>query len=150
MPHPGGPARGTIIIPAQKKFQVSLTVSRDRPTVADMRVMYPFSQQELEARARAIEQGRKRQWTPTGFFKDRPLPRHLVKLKAESTRNWLLSVLYPGPLPSREVYRLAALEGIPARGLRRAKRYHGVKSIRTGGRQHGWGAQWIWHFPVSK
>src|SRR5262245_35549748 len=115
------------------------------------KVMYAFSPEELARMARTeTESKRKSEWVKRGFFTDsKPMSRRLVKLKSESARNWLLATLYPGPLPALEVYRRAALEGISARAVRRAKRYHGVKSIRTGGRQHGWGAEWIWHFPVS-
>jgi hypothetical protein len=87
-------------------------------------------------------------WTRRGFFKDKPLPRRVVKLKAVSTRNWLRSVLSVGPLPSREVYALAKANGIPARSVRRAKRHYRIKSVKRGGRWQGWGAQWMWQFPA--
>jgi hypothetical protein len=127
-----------------------------------MRLMFPYKTKDgwsntpdpqemarISTDSTRIESGPKKALRRTGFFKDGQLPRHAVRLKVESARLWLESLLHRGPLPSREVYRLAKLEGISARGVRRAKRYHGIRTVKTGGRQRGWGAQWIWHFPVS-
>jgi len=70
-------------------------------------------------------------------------------LRAENTRLWLLATLTQ-PTPAREIFNQAKLEGIPVKGLKRAKKRLKVRSVKTGGKQHGWGAQWIWQVPVSK
>jgi hypothetical protein len=46
-----------------------------------------------------------------------------------------------------KVYRLAAEWGIPARSVRRAKRWQKIKSVKRGGLQHGYGAVWYWELP---
>jgi hypothetical protein len=97
------------------------------------RIMFPYSQAELDRMAAstesaAVESKRKSEWQRRGFFKDgKPMLRREVALRASNTRLWLEFLLHAGPLPSREVYRLAKLEGISARGVRRAKRYHGMR-----------------------
>jgi hypothetical protein len=89
----------------------------------------------------------RKHWTARGFFKHQPISRREVAMKASNTRQWLQALLHDGPKPATEVYRLAKLEGIPARSVRRAKRYYGVKSVKTGGSRGGYGARWMWHFP---
>src|SRR5262245_4057852 len=84
-------------------------------------------------------------WTPQGFFKDsRPMSRRLVKAKAEDARDWLFATLYAGAKPATEVLRLARREGINEWSLRRAKRYHKVRSVK-----HGWTSPWLWQFPAT-
>src|SRR5262245_1754602 len=115
-----------------------------------MAIMFPFSQRELDARAAraaaesvVIEPERKKAWVRRGFFKDKPMSRRDVTLKAQNARLWLEFTLHE-PMPVREVLRLAKLEGLSEWGVRRAKKYLRVKTVKTGGRRQGWGAQWIW------
>jgi|SRR5262245_2331471 len=103
------------------------------------RIMFPFSPEEI---ARRDREQRKKPWTPTGFFNQFPLTPRQRQLKCESTRTWLLCLLYGRQLPSREVYRLAAIERIPPRSLRKAKRHFRVTSVKTGFNKH-----WIWCWP---
>lgn len=86
-------------------------------------------------------------WTRRGAFTTRPMSPYRTRLRCEETRDWLYFLLRTGPKPAKEVYRLAKAEGLSVMGVRRAKRHHGIRTIKTGGRQHGYGAQWIWHFP---
>jgi hypothetical protein len=72
-----------------------------------------------------------------------------VALKASNARMWLEYTLHAGPIPAKEVLRLAKLEGIPLKGLYRAKRHHKVKSLRAGGKGTGRRNPWIWLPPVS-
>jgi len=90
----------------------------------------------------------KRQWTPTGFFKHRRMSRHEVAMKASNARMWLETLLFDGPLPATEVLHLAKLEGFSEWGIRRAKKHLRIRTIKTGGRYRGYGAQWIWQFPI--
>jgi hypothetical protein len=90
------------------------------------------------------------QWVRRGCFLNPPMRPRDRKVRTNWARAWLAGALCRGPKPAAEVFRLAKLEGIPIKGLKRAKRYYKVKSVKTGGRRQGWGAQWIWHFPVSK
>jgi hypothetical protein len=116
------------------------------------RAMYPFSQTELDRMAAstesaAVESKRKSEWVRRGAFKTRPMSPRETRIRCESTRLWLYSLLLRGPRPAAEVYRLARAEGISAMGVRRAKRYHGIRTIKTGGKRQGWGSKWIWSFP---
>jgi hypothetical protein len=73
------------------------------------------------------------------------------RCRTNATRDWLFLLLYrAGPLPAKEVYRQAAIWGVPARGVRRAKRFHKIKSVKRGGRQHGYGSTWYWELPELK
>src|SRR5262245_47019354 len=119
------------------------------------KVMFPFSQAELERRAaRAaaeLAQGNpqpKREWVKRGFFKGKPMSRRDVAMKASNARLWLEYTLRE-PMPAREVLRLAKLEGLSEWGVRRAKKRLRIKTVKTGGRYRGYGAQWIWQVPVS-
>jgi hypothetical protein len=86
---------------------------------------------------------------PRGFFKhSEPMSRREVALKASNARLWLEYTLRE-PMPAREVIRLAKLEGLSEGGVRRAKKRLRVKTVKTGGRYRGYGAQWIWQPPVS-
>ena len=116
-----------------------------------MAIMFPFSQRELERREREPEKFQPQQWTRRGFFKDKPIPRSEVALKASNARLWLETLLYDGPKPAREIIQAAKQDGICEPSLRRAKRYHRIKSVKRGGRQGGYGAVWLWIFstPVS-
>jgi hypothetical protein len=76
------------------------------------------------------------------------MSRRIVELKAENARNWLELTLRE-PMPAREVLQLAKLEGLSEWGIRRANKFLRVKTVKVGGRRQGWGAQWIWQFPVS-
>lgn len=101
-----------------------------------------------DARATAIESEPQKAWRKTGFFKSqsRPMSRRVVNLKAESLGRWLEPTLTE-PMPARIVVKLAQAEGIPLKGLKRAKKRLKVKSVKTGGSRHGWGAVWLWKFP---
>jgi hypothetical protein len=70
------------------------------------------------------------------------------RLRRDGTRLWLEFTLRE-PMPAREVFRLGALEGIPVKGLKRAKRHLRVKSVKVGGRRQGWGAVWMWQCPCD-
>jgi hypothetical protein len=101
------------------------------------------------AQQAAIEQNR--EWVRRGFFKDKPMRPGQRQDRANATRNWLFTLLYrAGPVPAKEVYRQAAEWGIPARGVRRAKRHQRIKSVKRGGRQHGYGSTWYWELPELK
>src|SRR5262245_33416049 len=102
------------------------------------KAMYPFSQRELQLRVLEALQSTatafkpKKEWVRRGFFKDKPMPRHVVKLKAESARLWLRATLRE-PMPAHEVLELARLEGFSEWGVRRAKKHLRVKTVKTGG-----------------
>jgi hypothetical protein len=118
------------------------------------RPMYPFSQAELDKMAASAESSQaepaRKPWARRGFFKDsKRMARRQVALKAQNARLWLQVLLHDGPKPATEVLRLARLEGVPESGLWRAKYHYGVKSVKRGGRQGGYGAVWYWQFPVS-
>jgi hypothetical protein len=66
------------------------------------------------------------------------------QLKASDARLWLQCILHEGPMPAGEILELAKLEGIPERGLYRAKRHLKVASVKTGGGYQGRGARWMW------
>lgn len=108
----------------RKNFQVKETI----------KVMFPFSASELARRARDEELQRKLASKPQGFFNQRPMSRRDVMLKAECARLWLETTLRE-PMPARQVFELARLEGIPSRGARRAKRHPRIKFVKTGGKQ---------------
>lgn len=91
----------------------------------------------------------RRPWTRPGAFKTRPMSPDDTRNRCEENRDWLYFLLRRGPLPAVQVYRLAKAQGISAMGVRRAKKYHGIKTVKVGGRRGGYGARWIWHFPVS-
>ena len=111
-----------------------------------MPVMYPFSEKELAARARAeIQAKRKYEWTKRKLFTDAQLTPRQRQLRADTTRVWLLTLLYPGPRLASEVLKLAKIEHIPVRGLYRAKRHFGITSTRIGGIAYR--GKWLWQFP---
>jgi hypothetical protein len=87
-----------------------------------------------------------KQWKRQGCFKSDPLPRRVVKQKAEHTRNWLRATLRE-PMPAREVLRLAKLDGLNEWSLRRAKRHLKIAAVRTGGIARA--GRWLWQFPAS-
>lgn len=112
------------------------------------RIMFPFSQAELERRERELQASKpKKQWTPQGCFRDRRMSPRERQFRADETRLWLMELLYKGPLPAREVLQRASAEGVPLRGLHRAKRHYGVESIRVGGL--AWRGKWVWQFPTE-
>jgi hypothetical protein len=82
-------------------------------------------------------------WKRQGCFRREPLTVVERNLRAERARSWLRKTL-AGPMPASQVYALAKRAGIPARGLRRAKKRLGVKSCKVGGRHQGWGSVWFW------
>jgi hypothetical protein len=86
-------------------------------------------------------------WKRRGCFKRDPLPRHVVKQKAERARNWLRATLRE-PMPAAEIIRLAKLDGLNEWSLRRAKRHLKVATVRTGG--IAWNGKWVWQFPASQ
>src|SRR5215472_12912679 len=63
----------------------------------------------IRVESAAIEPELTKQWTRRGFFKDKPLPRRVVKLRAETARNWLRATLTE-PIPAREVLQMARAE----------------------------------------
>jgi hypothetical protein len=75
------------------------------------------------------------------------LPRHVVAAKADKARNWLRKTLTE-PTPAAEILQLAKRAGIPLRGLHRAKRHCGVKSVRISGL--AWAGKWLWQFPATE
>jgi hypothetical protein len=87
---------------------------------------------------------------PRGFFAEEPLEPSERRERMMFARAWLDWILSKGPRPAREVLSLAKLEGIPVRGLRRAKKFLGVRSYKFGGKQGGHGAVWVWFAAVSK
>jgi hypothetical protein len=99
-----------------------------------------------EIHRREVQASNPKQWTPRGFFRtrSRPMSRREVALKASNARLWLEAILNAGPRPAVEILRLAKLEGFSECGVRRAKKRLGVKTVKTGGRQHGYGAKWMW------
>lgn len=115
-----------------------------------MAVMFPFSERELERRARAESSEPKRKpWTRRGFFKNyKPMSRREVAMKANNARMWLEYTLRK-PMLAREVLKLAAQEGLSEAGVRRAKRHHGIKTIRAGGKGSGRRNPWVWMFPEA-
>lgn len=115
------------------------------------RIMFPFASSESEERFRQRQAEKAaKQWKPTGFFKDIwPMSRHEVARKASNTRMWLEYILHDGPKPAKEVLRLAKLEGFSEWGVRRAKRHHGIKSTRSGGKGTGRRNPWLWQFPST-
>jgi hypothetical protein len=115
------------------------------------KIMFPFSERELEAREREPEP--KQQRRPQGFFTAYDPQRAAQECRASKVfhvRCWLESALRTAPLPARIVLRLARAEGFNEWALRRAKRHHGIRSVKIGGRQKGWGAVWVWEFPEAK
>jgi hypothetical protein len=113
--------------------------------------MFSFSQAELRRRElEAQQQGepRRKQWVKRGFFTGKPMSRRQVALKANNARLWLETVLHAGLLPAVEVLERAKLEGFSEWGVRRAKKYLRIKTVKTGGCQGGWGARWMWQ-PVA-
>lgn len=91
------------------------------------------------------------EWRRQGFFKDdKPMPRHEVALKASNARLWLETLLFHGPVLARLVLKLAREEGFSECALRRAKKRHGIKSKRMGGKGTGRQNPWIWQMPVAK
>jgi hypothetical protein len=91
-----------------------------------------------------------KEWVWRGFFLQKPVKPYQRQTRTNATRDWLFLLLYRGPLPAKEVYRQAAMCGVPARGVGRAKRFYKIKSIKRGGRQHGYGATWYWKLPKLK
>lgn len=89
-------------------------------------------------------------WVRQGFFKDGPqAARRAAMARNGRTRNyreWLETALSE-PRPAAEVFMLAAAEGIPVKGLKRAKKRLKVVSVRTGGL--AWRGSWVWRFPAA-
>lgn len=94
-------------------------------------------------------QQRRQPWTRRGAFTTRPMSPRDTRNRCDDTRLWLYSLLRSGPRPATEVYRLAKLEGLSVMGVRRAKRHYGIKSLKTGGTQGGYGAKWIWRMSTA-
>jgi len=92
----------------------------------------------------------KKQWRRQGFFKNGPnAARYAAIARNDRTRiyrDWLETVLRE-PRPAAEVFKLAADEGIPAKAVKRAKKFHKVISVRTGGL--AWRGSWVWRFPTT-
>jgi hypothetical protein len=112
-----------------------------------MAVMFPFSEAALKRRELEPEKYKPKTYRK-GQFRRQPMRQAEVRLRADSTRNWLLSVLFDGPRLASEVLELAKLEGISRCGLYRAKYHYGVLSIRTGGIAYK--GRWCWQFPTTK
>jgi hypothetical protein len=109
-------------------------------------IAYKPPRQSLQVEAPGLEERR-----PRGFFADaEPMTAEERRERMTFARAWLEWVLGSGPLPAREVLRLARLEAIPERGLRRAKKFLGVRSCKFGGKQGGRGAVWVWFAARSK
>jgi hypothetical protein len=111
--------------------------------------MFPFSQVELDRQ----ESQPKKQWRRQGFFKERDPQKYAQEwraVKAFDARLCLEAALMGGPLPAAQILRLARDEGINEWSLRRAKKHHGIRSVKVGGGHKGYGAKWVWQFPVSK
>lgn len=131
-------------------------------TVVESTLMYPHRTpdgewtttppQRATTQGTVIEPPRPKQWRKTGFFKGGPHAAYnAAKVRNSAThfyREWLQATLRE-PMPATEIYRRAAAAQIPVIGLKRAKKFCGVKAVKMGGRYRGWGAQWVW-FPVSK
>jgi len=94
-----------------------------------------------------IEQKPRKRRTRTCFTQP-PMPPRERKLRADNARLWLETALHAGPRPAAEIFTLARLEGVPVKGLKRAKRHLRIKSVKIGGGYRGWGAKWIWQFPA--
>jgi hypothetical protein len=77
------------------------------------------------------------------------MSRRVVRLKAESARLWLESILIE-PMPARTVLQHAQAEGLSLKGLKWAKKRLKVKSVKTGGGRQGWGAVWMWQVPSPR
>jgi len=95
----------------------------------------------------------RREWRRQGFFTARDPQVEAQRGRASKVfivRCWLESALRAAPLPARTVLKLARAEGFNEWALRRAKKHHGIRSVKVGGRQKGWGAVWVWQFPVAK
>lgn len=117
------------------------------------RIMFPFSEKELQRRESQPELYKPKVWWKQGFFKECDPQMAAQENRSGKTflvRCWLHSALRAAPLPASTVLRLAREEGFNEWALRRAKKYHGIKSVKVGGRYKGWGAVWVWQLPVSK
>lgn len=115
-----------------------------------MAIMFPFSQRELAARESKPEPKPKRK--PQGFFTahDPQAVAHFCRAsKVFLVRAWLESTLRTAPLPARSVLRMAREQGFNEWALRRAKKHHGIKSVKVGGCHQGWGSVWMWELPKS-
>jgi hypothetical protein len=115
------------------------------------RIMFPFSPRELAA-PESEDYKPKKEWRRQGFFKERNPQRYAQEwraVKAFDARHWLEAALMGGPLPAVTVLNLARDEGINEWSLRRAKKHHGIRSVRVGGKHRGWGAVWMWQFPAK-
>src|SRR5262249_52807455 len=89
----------------------------------------------------------KKAWRPGGCFLQKRMSARERGLRASNSRNWLEYVLRNGPVSAAEILRLAELEHVPERSLRRAKRFLGVRSTKRGGYKGHYGAQWFWEWP---
>lgn len=108
-----------------------------------------YNSPEPREQPAGIQPKPKKQWTPRGFFKHhKPMSRREVATRASNTRLWLEYTLSAGPKPATQILRLARAEGINEWSLRRAKKFHRVRSVRTGGKGTGRRNGWIWLFPT--
>jgi hypothetical protein len=111
-----------------------------------MRVMFPFSQRELEARAARAQAAATspKVWKRQCCFRREPLTVWERNRRAERARSWLRKTLDGGLMPATEIIRLARKAGVNEWALRRAKKRLGVRAVNVGGRRQGWGAKWFW------
>src|SRR5262245_19192443 len=89
----------------------------------------------------------KKAWRPQGCFLQKRMSGRERQLRAGNARAWLEWALHDGPLPAAEILRRAKIENVPERGLRRAKRFLGVRSTKRGGYKGHYGSQWFWEWP---
>jgi hypothetical protein len=97
-----------------------------------------------------IEPERKMPWRKTGFFNGGPNAAKYAAVardnKTRIYREWL-EITLREPRPAAEVFKLAAADGIPVKGLKRAKKHHKVISVRVDGA--AWRGSWVWRFPAA-
>jgi len=103
----------------------------------------PLMRNHLQRDARAVEEQTRRR-EPRGFFKQEPLTVEERRERTAFARAWLDWILLKGPMPAREILRLAKLENIPARSLARAKKRLHIVSYKLGGSGQNWGGVWYW------
>ena len=101
------------------------------------------------ARIATIESKPARACQPKGFLVQTRLTPKEREVRSDITREWLNDALRSGPRAAVEVLEQARLEGIAIRTLPKVKRRLGVKSIKRGGSQHGWGSVWFWTPPAN-
>jgi hypothetical protein len=102
------------------------------------------------AESTRIEPERKKPWRKTGFFNGGPnAAKYAAVARNNKTciyREWL-EITLREPRPAAEVFKLAAADGIPVKGLKRAKKHHKVISVRVDGA--AWRGSWVWRFPAD-